>query len=159
MKSSLLFLFILAGFSLKAQNFGPEVLSTSGGNYSNGVTQFTYTLGETFTDTYTTSDNILTQGFEQPEYYIVTAIEKASSEFQISVFPNPASEFLKINFNKSYSGLSYQLLDINSKLLISESLVSNEAEINLIQFSNASYALIILQAERQIASYKIIKTN
>ena len=52
--------------ALSAQNISNKVMPSVGGSLSSGTHQISFTIGETLISTLTTSGNILTQGFQQP---------------------------------------------------------------------------------------------
>jgi hypothetical protein len=61
------FLVIIIGQVLYGQSIGRKVISTAGGYYDGPVYKVTYTVGETFTNTFTSNAIILNQGFQQPD--------------------------------------------------------------------------------------------
>ena len=66
--------FIIAVLSagLSAQTLSPRVTASSGGYFSNTSGSLSVTVGETATRTYLTTGRILTQGFMQPELFLLT---------------------------------------------------------------------------------------
>ncbi len=56
---------LILSMNLCAQTLSPSVLATTGGSSSGN--ELSWTVGETFTETFTGGSNILTQGFQQPE--------------------------------------------------------------------------------------------
>lgn len=51
---------------LNAQSLSPDVITASGDYYENANVSISWTLGETVTETFTGTNVILTQGFQQP---------------------------------------------------------------------------------------------
>jgi len=69
------------------------------------------------------------QGVQQPfEILVVTGIEEAKGiSLEISVYPNPTSDFLKLNVESfELENLSYELYDIKCSLLSSNKIVGKE---------------------------------
>lgn len=60
-----IFILLLTTIKLTAQTLSPFVISSTGGSSSGS--ELSWTVGETFTETFTGGNNILTQGFQQPE--------------------------------------------------------------------------------------------
>ena len=57
----------LLSFTLAAQSLSPEVIASSGEYFESANNSISFTLGEIATETYSNGNNILTQGFQQPE--------------------------------------------------------------------------------------------
>ena len=51
---------------LQAQSVSPQVIASAGGYQANGIGSLSFTIGETVTQTFESSNNMLTQGFQQP---------------------------------------------------------------------------------------------
>src|ERR1044072_8683354 len=64
MKKTLLLLTCLATTYVNAQSLAPQVISSAGTSFTDGVSQLDWTLGETVTQTFTDGTTILSQGFE-----------------------------------------------------------------------------------------------
>jgi hypothetical protein len=53
-------------FQSNAQTLSPQVIASAGGYQSNATHSLSFTIGEPNTQTLTSANNILTQGFQQP---------------------------------------------------------------------------------------------
>ena len=62
----LLFIFVIFPAFIFAQSVSPEVVASAGDYYENANVSLSWTLGEIATETYSTGNIILTQGFQQP---------------------------------------------------------------------------------------------
>jgi hypothetical protein len=51
---------------INAQTLSPQVIASAGGYQSNASASLSFTIGETVIQTFTSPNNILTQGFQQP---------------------------------------------------------------------------------------------
>jgi hypothetical protein len=60
---------------VSAQTLSPEVISSAGGYFENTDASLSWTLGETVTETFTGTNVILTQGFQQPFGIQITGID------------------------------------------------------------------------------------
>ena len=82
---------ILLSGSLFSQQISPQVISTSGGFYSNQYGMLSTTTGELAAiETYSSPYHILTQGFQQvwdPGTYIT---EHPDQDFSFGIYPNPS---------------------------------------------------------------------
>lgn len=76
-----------------------EVIASAGGyNAASGIS-LSWTLGETIIPTFTSPNLILTHGFQQQ--VVVTAVdENLEDQVRITVFPNPASDIVNIEFGQ-----------------------------------------------------------
>ncbi len=75
MKYSITLFFIaLLSYTIVAQTTSPEVVASSGDYYLNANGSLSWTLGELSTATYSSANNMLTQGFQQPVSVTITGI-------------------------------------------------------------------------------------
>ena len=96
------FIAVLLAFSAGAQ-IKQEVIASAGGYNVTSNISISWTLGETIIPTFTSPNLILTHGFQQQ--VIVTAVlENFENQVKITVFPNPASDNVKIAFEEPVDG-------------------------------------------------------
>ena len=148
----------LLGFG--ARMYGQTGIPASGGNASGGGATVTYSVGQVFYDSKTGSNGSEIQGIQQPlEISVVTAVENAEGiSLEFSIYPNPATDIIKLktgNFN--VLNLRFQLYDIRGNLLLDKKTEVEETSINLQGFVPASYFLKVIQGDKEIKSFKIIK--
>jgi hypothetical protein len=138
-----------------------ETVSASGGNASGSGGTVSYSVGQVVYTTNTGGANgSVAQGVQQPfEISIATGIEQAKGiNLVCSAYPNPSTDFIKLKIeNYNTENLSYQLYDINGKLLANEKVSSNETSIQLGKFVSATYFLKVIDSNKEIKSFKIIK--
>lgn len=146
-----------------AQSITPEVISPAGDYFINGSNALSWTLGEPVIETFSSANNKISQGFQQP-YYIVTDItENKNEQLQISVFPNPVAEYINISINGSgqNSPFTIELLDATGKLVLQSHVYNPSSTIQfpLDKLPVATYFLNIYSSEKTIfKTYKIQKT-
>lgn len=75
---------------------------------------------------------------------------------ELSVFPNPTSDLLILQTNTS-DLKNYQIVDISGKVLESKPITSNRMQIDISKLQPAIYIVNIIQENRTIQSFKIIK--
>ncbi len=112
-KLILIVLFFLTYFT-NAQNLMPELLSSSGGLYSGENASLSWTLGEVSINTITSSDIMLTQGFQQPGLH-TTSVTNPDYQISAIVYPNPARDFIDIEI-KYPNSKSFAIIDINGNI-------------------------------------------
>jgi len=152
---------ILCMLSVSGQQLCPEVISSAGDYFKGSEATLSWTIGETVIETFTGTNCILTQGFQQP-FISVTGIKKLEDKnLKIKVFPNPASDFLNVRFIATEKiDLIIELIDLNGKVLLNEKVVTDQLikQINLKYVKPGSYFLRIRTANGKILEiYKIQK--
>lgn len=145
-------------------SFGQEpiqqLIGSSGETFKNTHYQLDWSVGEVITESFTGSQNTLTQGFHQGKYTI-TALEQAKNlQFEITAFPNPATDFviLKIESQK-LDDLSYLLTDVNGKILQDRKIESNQQQINLSGIAAGAYFLNVKANKKPVKTFKIKKSK
>ena len=124
----------------------------SGGTSSYSVGQVVYT-------TNTGANGSVAQGVQQV-YDISTSSGNKITDIilEMSVYPNPTKDNLTLKFdNNKYSGLSYQLFDINGKIINQNKLIENNTTIKMRDLPNSIYFLKVIKNNTPIKSFKIIK--
>ena len=163
MKTKLLLLSasIFLCLSIFSQSITPEVFATSGDYFISGNSALSWTMGEAIVETYPVSNNILSQGFQQPYYLTTRLSENLSGSISVTIYPNPSENYLTINFSsETLSPLTMEVFDLTGKLLLKKLLPSKtlKSEIDISQLAAAIYFLKINSAEQNIFNtYKIQK--
>jgi len=106
MKKQILFLGILSGTSMliNAQSVSPDVIASGGDYYSNANGSISWTLGEPMGETYTSVNNILTQGFQQPWDFGMN-IPNAQTPVNADAYPNPTTDVVNLQFGDNSNGV------------------------------------------------------
>lgn len=146
----LFILLLLISFSVKSQNVDQYVISNFGLYQENTNTSISSTLGEIAIKTLTSTDFILTQGFQQGAIKVNTLIDEKDFTLKIKVYPNPVTHSLIIESDKESL---YELYNINGQKILTIN-KSNPTEI--IDFSNYSSGIYLLKINNQ-ETHKIIK--
>ena len=146
--------------SLQAQ----ETVTTTGGEANGGGGSASYTVGQVFYTTQTgTNGNSVAQGVQQPfEISVVTGIEQAKNINLIcSAYPNPTTDYLILKVDASTTlsiqSMSYQLFDINGKLLENKKIEGNKTSIVMGNLVPAIYFLKVFDNNKEVKTFKIIK--
>jgi len=148
----------LISFSCSEVITAQEVLSSGGGYFSNSNGSISYTIGEPVIETYKEGDYIITQGFQQSNFIITTINDYMEIAWDISVYPNPANDFVKLIISKAnLIGFEYRLYDLNGRLLMQQQINDNET---LLPFNNlpaGEYILKITSNYNELKSFQILK--
>jgi len=137
-----------------------ETVATSGGNASGSGGTVSYTVGQVSYTTIESTIGTITQGVQQPyEILVLTGLEEAECiSLEFSIYPNPAFDFLKlIATNYKLENLTYQLYDINGSLLQNGEIINSETIIQTGNLPSATYYLRIIDNQKEIKTFKIIK--
>jgi hypothetical protein len=140
-----------------------EAIPTTGGNASGSGGTVSYSIGQVVSSTYTGATGAVFQGVQQPfEILVVTGIEQANGiTLQCSAFPNPTTDFLYLKVDGAAAliteSMSYQLCDIQGKLLESKNLQETDASISMEKLTPAIYFLSIIADQKVVKTFKIIK--
>lgn len=142
---------------LKAQ----EAILTTGGDASGSGGSASYSVGQVTYTTNTGSNGYsAAEGVQQPfEISVVIGLEETNSiDLDLSVYPNPATDFLilKVDYYDNEK-LSYQLYDINGKLLENKELTGSETQIQTSTLVPSTYFLKVVQENKLIKTFKVIK--
>lgn len=151
-----LLLFSMGLTGLQAQ----EVVTTSGGNASGSGGTVNYTVGQIAYITNTGTNGSAAQGVQQPyEISVITAVEEAKDiSLEIVVYPNPATDFVKLKIeNYDVQNLRYQLYDISGSLLQDNKVEGNETSIFMSNYVSATYFLKVTDSNKVVKTFKIIK--
>ena len=134
-----------------------SVITSAGGNKTNGNASLSWILGETVTPTLKNGDIVLTHGFQQQ--LILTTIEEKLDAAGIKIFPNPAGEVLNILFQTPVDGeIVLYILDSEGKYLIRDLIGSSmtEKQINLQNIPAGTYFLQLTKG-KLVNVYKVVK--
>lgn len=150
-------LILLSFSSLHCQPPLHSVVSSSGGQGSNGLLSLEWTVGETVINTFDNQEHILTQGFHQTEI-TVTSIEKlAGTDIAINVFPNPASQYINISIESQPENYSFALYDFNGREVAAGPLEDTQTLISLAGLTPSVYILRVKQSGKIIETFKVVK--
>lgn len=152
--------FFFCSFSF-SQTIAPEVISSSGGFYTTTSAQLSFTFGEMIIETVSSSSNIITQGFQQPEQENV-GIEETKNKLQVNLYPNPSKEFLNIDLSEKEFEITLIIYDASGKIIM-EQLIPHwqrKVTLNLNSFSSGYYILNLTSVDNQYkSSYKLQKID
>lgn len=156
LKLSVIFLSGLALAGLQAQ----ESVNATGGNTSGIGGSVSYSVGQIVCQTQTGTELSVAEGVQQPyEISVSTGIKKAKGiNLSASVYPNPTTDYLILEIKDlEFTKLSFQLYDMNGKLLQSEKIITEETQINIDELVPASYILKVIKHKKSIKEFKIVK--
>ena len=160
LKLSAVLLLGLVMIGLQAQ----ETIPASGGKASGSGGTASYSFGQVVYTTYTGTNGSVAQGVQQPfEISVVTGILEAKGiSLTVSAYPNPTKDFLLLEVDAastslSIESLSYQLYDIQGRVLENKRMTANPTSIPMSQVLPATYFVKVTQGNKELKTFKIIK--
>jgi len=151
--------FLVFVFSFSTVSAQESVNATGGDALGDGGS-VSYSVGQVVYQTYTGANGSVSEGVQQPfEISVVTGLEEVKGiRLSVSAYPNPTADYLTLSIDEfEISNLSYQLYDINGKLLQNEKIISNQTSIVMSNLVNATYFVKVIQEKKEIKTFKIIK--
>jgi hypothetical protein len=141
----LLLIALLFGRLLVAQSLTPNVINSSGNVLNTTNLSLEWSLGEISTNTVQNSNFLLTQGFLQPHFNLVKAVD-ISTSIRLVAYPNPTSDIL--NFVSDDSSIAtVQICDISGRILLAK---DYSEQITITDFSDGCYFLHFFNAKHQL---------
>jgi len=150
---------LLLGLGLSGLQAQTAVPAT-GGNASGSGGSVAFSVGQVAYKTHTGTSGSVSEGVQQPyEVSVVTAIEEAKGiNLSVSAYPNPTTNYITLRIDEfEISNLSYQLYDINGKLLQNEKITGNQTSIAMGNLVPANYFVKVIQSNKEVKTFKIIK--
>jgi hypothetical protein len=159
-KEIILFLMII--FTVPEITNAQVAITTAGGSSSGSMGSVSYTIGQVVYSSSLTSSGNITAGVQQPyEITMITEIKEAKDiDLFISAFPNPTFDNITLKIdNYKFEKLICNLTDINGKQLISLKIINKETSVKLTNLKPSTYFMKILDNNKEIKVFKIIKAN
>ncbi len=148
---------LLLGFgTINAQ----AVIPSGGANIIGVRGSTSYSVGQLVYTTNVGSIGSVAQGIQQPfEISVISGLKETEGiSLSISVYPNPAVNYVTLKIdNYEFSGLSFQLYNINGKLLENKKIDSNETKIDMDKLSPETYLLKVTKGITEIKTFKVRK--
>ena len=153
LKISVLLSMLLVSFGLRAQ----VSVNVAGGNATGDGGSVSFSVGQMTFSANVGPNGSVAQGVQQPYEISVLSVAEQAENINLSVYPNPSTDYLYLTTSDEISNLSYQLFDMNGRLLQSEKIIGNQTNINMQGLVSATYFVKVNQGNKTVKSYKIIK--
>lgn len=138
---------LLAGTACWAQSTSPQA-------------QLSWTIGEPVTETATAGGNTLTQGFQQPELEISTALPESDPAWSAVVYPNPASALVRIDLSEAPQDATIIVFSTNGAQVMSERMRDKSQVLDVSRLAAGNYILDLRdQATGRCARFNLNKIN
>jgi len=141
------------------------VIASTGGTWTNGSNmQVDFTIGEVAVTTLNSSNNILTQGFQQPMEDGVF-INEVDEGIIITFFPNPVKDFLMLQIlNAEEQNFDIELYDLLGQLVVKYPGVTGNSGTSVFTYDMKSlapgtYFIHVAGKNSFIKNFKILKIS
>ena len=153
-KTTTLFV-LLCSIGLYAQ----ETVPATGGDASGNGGSSSYTVGQVVYTTNTGANGSVAQGVQQPyEISTTVGLEITEINLELVAYPNPTNNALTLSIgNYNNEKLTYQLYDMQGKLLDSKQVVNSNTTIEMQELRASTYLLIVLDNNSLIKTFRIVK--
>jgi len=134
------------------------VIASAGGYNVNGALSISWTLGETIVPTFRNGNLMLTHGFQQ-QLIITNVEENLEALVRVTVYPNPVSEMINIDFAEALdTDVIYQLINGQGKIVKTNSIKASiiETQVDLRELAGGIYYLKLIKGKRSNV-YKVVK--
>ena len=139
-----------------------EAIPASGGSVSGNTGSFSYSIGQVVYTTVTGINGIVPFGVQQP--YTISMVPGADNlkvpTLLCSVYPNPVTNILTLRIENmidfSPSTLSFQLYDMEGRLIEKRKITSHETNISMMNLVKTVYQLVVIY-NNQKKAFNIIK--
>lgn len=148
-------LFLLSSSEL----FSQEAIAAAGNDATGPGGTASYTIGQIDYTFNSGTTGQVSQGVQQAyEIFSTAGAENLKIELNVTSYPNPTNGVLTINVGSFAStNLSYQLFDIQGKLLEEKKISQKETQVSMEELMPASYLLKIIDQNQSVKEFKIIK--
>lgn len=136
-----------------------EAVVTSGGNASGTNGNVSYSVGQIVYTTNTGATGSVAQGVQQPfEIQTVLGAENFNINLQLAVYPNPTTNWLQLEVkNTDFTNLSYQLFDLNGRMILNQKITTETSTISMEQLPAAIFLLKVVNNNKEVKTFKIVK--
>ena len=137
---------------------GQEATVASGGAASGNGGSASYSIGQVVYTTIAGTGISVSNGVQQPfEISTLTGITEENIRLGMSAYPNPTIDRLILEIEAEYQDLSFQLYDLNGKLLENSKIVQRVTTIEMNGYKPSVYFVKVVSQNKLVKSFKIIK--
>ena len=140
-----------------------ESINATGGNASGSGGTVSYSVGQIVYTTNIGTNGSVANGVQQPfEISVVTGLEEATGiMLSLTAYPNPTTDYLTLSIDASaklsIQSMSYQLYDMQGKLIQNEKITGKQTSIVMSNLIPATYFVKVIQKNKELKTFKIIK--
>lgn len=133
---------------------------SSGGDATGSGGTVSFSIGQVAYQAYNGASSSIAEGVQQPyEIFAVTDIDApADLGIQVLTYPNPVADYLQVRIKTgSYRDVNLLVYDLEGRLLIRETAVGDLYLVDMSGLPASAYLLRVMEGNRELESFKIIK--
>jgi hypothetical protein len=136
-----------------------EALPVSAGTAAGSGGSGSYTVGQVFYTTHTSTAGSVSQGVQHPfEFQTLSNPALTTVNLTAVTYPNPTKDFIILKITDSaLNNLRYSLFDLNGKAIASSSITESSTQIQLKYLAIGAYVLKVIQKNTALKTFKILK--
>jgi hypothetical protein len=136
-----------------------QATTASGGDASGSGGTAAFSVGQVVYTANTNASGTVSQGVQQAFEIFTLSIKETELNISLKAFPNPTLNNLTLQISDyKNEKLSYQLYDIQGRLLNNGQIVAQQTNIEMTSLPTAIYFINVVNQENQkVQSFKIIK--
>jgi len=147
-------LFGLCGTAAYAQ----EAATSAGGDISGSGGTVAYSVGQVAYTTHTGSTGSVAQGVQQTYKISSVGLDHPAVNLKLAAYPNPTTDYLILEVQgEEAPKLTYQLLDLNGKMLGNNRLTGAQTNIDMGSLLPATYFVKVYQGNTVVKTFTVIK--
>jgi len=132
-------------------------IDSGGAIAQTGTITMISTIGEVVVQENDNATIHLSEGFISPEIFQSLGLDNYDVLENISVYPNPTADFVRLNCTNN-SSYSLRLFDLNGRMLLNKKFEGNSIQINLSSYAISTYMLVLTDTKnKRYTSFKVIK--
>jgi hypothetical protein len=150
---------LLAGILLTSITKAQESANSSGGNAIGSGGTVSYSIGQVDFNSNSGSSGSVAQGVQHAYEIFTVGINETTLNISLTAYPNPTTDNLTLQINDyKNEKLTYQLFDIQGKLITNGQVISKQTIINTVSLQSATYFIHLVNNDKtKVQSFKIIK--
>jgi hypothetical protein len=139
--------------------YAQQNILTSGTDAANANGSISYSIGQIDYIQASNPATFINQGLQQPlEIVTLSGIEITDIQISVQVYPNPSINNLIISIqNYNYENLTFILYDIRGREIIKDKIANSETIVNMQLYASATYILKLIENDKEIKTFKILK--
>lgn len=146
---------------MQAQQLHASV-NAAGGNATGTGGSASYSVGQVFFTTVSSTTTSVAEGVQQPfEIMVFTGVKDIKAidlYYTYTAYPNPTRGKLTLKIdNFKPNSFTFQLMDVNGKILRNDKLTEKETVIDMSELKPAAYFLKVTNSKKGVKTFKIIK--
>jgi opacity protein-like surface antigen len=159
MKTNKLLFTVIAIIVFSASAQAQQSSNAAGGDATGSGGSVAYSVGQVVYTANNSPSGTVSQGVQQAYEIYSVGIKETELNISLSVFPNPIVENLILQISDyNNEKLSFQLYDIQGKLVNKGQIIAEQTQINTSSLPPATYFIhVVNQDNKKIQLFKIIK--